>query len=116
MSPRATPARPRPASCARFASRRRLKTLPPRLPHRPRSRPAPGRNSTADRKADRLTQVAAKTGMSSCPPPGWPLIRYQQETDMTALPLEKARQIIDAAFAKGADLKLKPLGVSVLDA
>ena len=35
---------------------------------------------------------------------------------MTALPLEKARQIIDAAFAKGADLKLKPLGVSVLDA
>src|SRR4029079_2322667 len=35
---------------------------------------------------------------------------------MTALPLEKARQIIDAAFAKGAELKLKPLGVSVLDA
>ncbi|RUV10118.1 heme-binding protein, partial [Mesorhizobium sp. M7A.F.Ca.CA.001.10.2.1] len=26
---------------------------------------------------------------------------------MTALPLEKARQIIDAAFAKGSDLKLK---------
>ncbi|TIN67338.1 MAG: heme-binding protein, partial [Mesorhizobium sp.] len=24
---------------------------------------------------------------------------------MTALPLEKARQIIDAAFAKGSDLK-----------
>ena len=35
---------------------------------------------------------------------------------MTALPLEKARQIIDAAFAKGAELKLKPLGVSVLRA
>lgn len=35
---------------------------------------------------------------------------------MTALPLEKARQIIDAAFAKGAVLKLRPLGVSVLDA
>jgi uncharacterized protein GlcG (DUF336 family) len=35
---------------------------------------------------------------------------------MTALPLEKARQIIDAAFARGAELKLRPLGVSVLDA
>ncbi|RVA01157.1 heme-binding protein, partial [Mesorhizobium sp. M7A.F.Ca.US.002.01.1.1] len=35
---------------------------------------------------------------------------------MTALPLEKARQIIETAFAKGSDLKLKPLGVSVLDA
>lgn len=35
---------------------------------------------------------------------------------MTALPLETARTIIDAAFAKGAELKLKPLGVSVLDA
>ncbi|RUZ32172.1 heme-binding protein, partial [Mesorhizobium sp. M7A.F.Ca.US.003.02.1.1] len=31
---------------------------------------------------------------------------------MTALPLEKARQIIETAFAKGSDLKLKPLGVS----
>lgn len=35
---------------------------------------------------------------------------------MTALPLDTARTIIDAAFAKGAELKLKPLGVSVLDA
>ena len=35
---------------------------------------------------------------------------------MTALTLEKAKHIIDAAFAKGAELKLKPLGVSVLDA
>jgi uncharacterized protein GlcG (DUF336 family) len=35
---------------------------------------------------------------------------------MTSFPLDKARRIIDAAFAKGADLKLRPLGVSVLDA
>ncbi len=35
---------------------------------------------------------------------------------MTALPLDTARTIIDAAFAKGSELKLKPLGVSVLDA
>jgi uncharacterized protein GlcG (DUF336 family) len=35
---------------------------------------------------------------------------------MTALTLAKATQIIGAAFAKGADLELKPLGVSVLDA
>lgn len=35
---------------------------------------------------------------------------------MTALSLDKARQIIDAAFARGTELKLKPLGVSVLDA
>lgn len=35
---------------------------------------------------------------------------------MTALPLDTARTIIDAAFARGAELKLKPLGVSVLDA
>jgi uncharacterized protein GlcG (DUF336 family) len=40
----------------------------------------------------------------------------QQETFMTALSLDKAKQIIDAAFAKGADLMFKPLGVSVLDA
>ncbi|MHA6685833.1 GlcG/HbpS family heme-binding protein [Mesorhizobium sp. A556] len=35
---------------------------------------------------------------------------------MTALPLDKANKIIDAAFTKAAELKLKPLGVSVLDA
>ncbi len=35
---------------------------------------------------------------------------------MTALTLAKATQIIAAAFAKGAELKLRPLGVSVLDA
>lgn len=35
---------------------------------------------------------------------------------MTALPLEKARKIIQSALAKGAELQLKPLGVSVLDA
>ncbi|MER8847708.1 GlcG/HbpS family heme-binding protein, partial [Mesorhizobium australicum] len=35
---------------------------------------------------------------------------------MTALSLEKAVEIINAAFARGADLNLKPLGVSVLDA
>ena len=35
---------------------------------------------------------------------------------MTALSLAAARTIIDAAFAKGTDLKLRPLGVSVLDA
>jgi uncharacterized protein GlcG (DUF336 family) len=40
----------------------------------------------------------------------------QQEIFMTALTLEKANQIIDAALAKGAALKLKPLGISVLDA
>jgi uncharacterized protein GlcG (DUF336 family) len=39
-----------------------------------------------------------------------------QEIAMTALTLAKATQIIAAAFAKGADLKFKPLGVSVLDA
>ncbi len=35
---------------------------------------------------------------------------------MTALPLDSARKIIDAAFARAAELKLKPLAVSVLDA
>lgn len=35
---------------------------------------------------------------------------------MTNLTLDKANQIIAAALAKGAELKLKPLGVSVLDA
>lgn len=35
---------------------------------------------------------------------------------MTTLSLDHARKIIAAAFAKGAELKLKPLGVSVLDA
>lgn len=35
---------------------------------------------------------------------------------MTALPLETASKIIEAAFAKGGEMKLKPLGVSVLDA
>ncbi len=35
---------------------------------------------------------------------------------MTELSLEKARQIVDAAFAKAAELKFKPLGISVLDA
>lgn len=35
---------------------------------------------------------------------------------MPALTLEQARTIIAAAFAKGAELKLKPLGVVVLDA
>lgn len=35
---------------------------------------------------------------------------------MTDLSLAAARTIIDAAFAKGAELKLRPLGVSVLDA
>lgn len=32
------------------------------------------------------------------------------------LSLDNAMKIIDAAFEKGADLKLKPLGISVLDA
>src|SRR6476469_677148 len=41
---------------------------------------------------------------------------FQQETPMPALTLDKAKQIIDAAFAKGAELNCKPLGVSVLDA
>jgi uncharacterized protein GlcG (DUF336 family) len=35
---------------------------------------------------------------------------------MTALSLAAARTIIDAAFARGTELKLRPLGVSVLDA
>src|SRR5262245_3156656 len=35
---------------------------------------------------------------------------------MTALTLAAANAIIEAAFAKAAELKLKPLGVSVLDA
>src|SRR6188474_2128241 len=35
---------------------------------------------------------------------------------MTALTLAAANTIIEAAFAKGAELKLRPLGVSVLDA
>ena len=35
---------------------------------------------------------------------------------MTALSLAKANTIIDAALATAADLKLKPLGVAVLDA
>src|SRR5262245_14958732 len=35
---------------------------------------------------------------------------------MTALTLATANAIIEAAFAKAAELKLKPLGVSVLDA
>lgn len=35
---------------------------------------------------------------------------------MTALTLAKATEIIAAAFARGAELKLRPLGVSVLDA
>lgn len=35
---------------------------------------------------------------------------------MTALPLETASKIIEAAFARGGEMKLKPLGVSVLDA
>ena len=35
---------------------------------------------------------------------------------MTALTLDKAKQIIDAAFAKGTELKLRPFGVSILDA
>jgi len=35
---------------------------------------------------------------------------------MTALTLAKTAKIIEAAFAKGTELKLKPLGVSVLDA
>ena len=34
---------------------------------------------------------------------------------MTELSLAKANEIIDAALAKAADLKLKPLGVAVLD-
>ncbi|MGN6144980.1 MAG: GlcG/HbpS family heme-binding protein [Mesorhizobium sp.] len=35
---------------------------------------------------------------------------------MTALTLAAAKTIIDAAFAKGVELGLRPLGVSVLDA
>ncbi len=35
---------------------------------------------------------------------------------MTTLPLDSARKVIDAALAKAADLRLKPLGVTVLDA
>ena len=35
---------------------------------------------------------------------------------MTALTLQSANTIIEAAFAKAAELKLRPLGVSVLDA
>lgn len=35
---------------------------------------------------------------------------------MTALSIAAARTIIDAAFAKGVELGLRPLGVSVLDA
>lgn len=35
---------------------------------------------------------------------------------MTGLPLAAANQIIATAFAKAAELKLKPLGVCVLDA
>jgi uncharacterized protein GlcG (DUF336 family) len=35
---------------------------------------------------------------------------------MTALTLAAAKTIIDAAFAKGIELGLRPLGVSVLDA
>jgi uncharacterized protein GlcG (DUF336 family) len=35
---------------------------------------------------------------------------------MTALTLAAANAIIEAAFAKAAELKLRPLGVSVLDA
>ena len=35
---------------------------------------------------------------------------------MTALSLDKARKIIAAALARAAELKLKPLGISVLDA
>jgi uncharacterized protein GlcG (DUF336 family) len=60
--------------------------------------------------------LSTETGMLSRPPTVNDRRVFKQETAMTALPLEKARQIIDAAFAKGADLKLKPLGVSVLDA
>jgi uncharacterized protein GlcG (DUF336 family) len=40
----------------------------------------------------------------------------EQEIAMTALTLAKATQIIAAAFARGTELKLRPLGVSVLDA
>lgn len=35
---------------------------------------------------------------------------------MTILSLDSARKIIDAAFARATELKLKPLGISVLDA
>ena len=35
---------------------------------------------------------------------------------MTEITLDAARRIVDAALAKGADLKLKPLAVAVLDA
>lgn len=35
---------------------------------------------------------------------------------MTILTLEHANRIVEAAFAKGAELKLKPLSVAVLDA
>ena len=35
---------------------------------------------------------------------------------MTEIKLDAARRIVDAALAKGADLKLKPLAVAVLDA
>ena len=35
---------------------------------------------------------------------------------MTKLTLATANDIIAAAFAKGTELKLRPLGVSVLDA
>ena len=35
---------------------------------------------------------------------------------MTEITLDAARRIVDAALAKGADLKLKPFAVAVLDA
>jgi uncharacterized protein GlcG (DUF336 family) len=73
------------------------------LPER-RRRPAASREA-----------ISTETGIASSggPPKIDP---FKQETAMTALPLEKANVIINAAFAKGSSLKLKPLGVSVLDA
>jgi uncharacterized protein GlcG (DUF336 family) len=40
----------------------------------------------------------------------------EKGTSMTALTLDTARKILDAALAKAAELKLKPLVVTVLDA
>jgi uncharacterized protein GlcG (DUF336 family) len=48
----------------------------------------------------------------------WGIVDDQPRTttDMTKLTLDQANTIIAQALAKGAELKLKPLGVAVLDA
>jgi uncharacterized protein GlcG (DUF336 family) len=60
-------------------------------------------------------QFQPKSGFCICRP-GSMNHAFQQETAMTALTLDKAVEIIGAAFAKGVELELRPLGVSVLDA